>query len=213
MRLGIVAFHFREEIQFRTFIAEACNQVRRNTPLQKFSPSVKKRVGHSLKSLDIVQKFGPLSENSLPRLVSQAGCGPFLHVTSHVILKRKLLQNRRHFDSLYAANRSGNVWWNVGFPLFGIVIFCCFIIDASVIQLALHTDAWEVCRGCANYWNFRFDPWKSFGFYLYWISFNDSRHSLRFVGRSRVCPDWWWVERWHLRGGFIFWKLSVSLKK
>jgi len=136
----------------------------------------------------------------------------FLHVTSHVVVRRKLLQNKRHFYSVYAANRCGNMWWIVGFPLFGMVIICCFIIDSSVIHLAFNTDAWEVRSGCANYWNFRFCYWKSFGFYLCWISFNDSRHSLRFVGRSRVCPGWWWVDywTWDLRGGFIFWRLCIS---
>jgi len=37
---------------------------------------LEKCVGHNLKLLDVVQKFGPLSENFSPLLVSQAGYGP-----------------------------------------------------------------------------------------------------------------------------------------
>jgi len=40
-----------------------------------FAP-LEKCVGYSLKIMDIVKKFGPLSENSSPLLVSQAGYGP-----------------------------------------------------------------------------------------------------------------------------------------
>jgi len=45
-------------------------------PLENFSPPLEKRVGYSSKLLDIVQKFGSLSESSSPFLVSQAGYGP-----------------------------------------------------------------------------------------------------------------------------------------
>jgi len=41
-----------------------------------FSSPLEKCVGHSSKLLDIVQKYGSFSENSLPHLVSQAGYGP-----------------------------------------------------------------------------------------------------------------------------------------
>ena len=47
-----------------------------STPLEKFSHSLEKCVGHSLKLLDIVQKIWALSENSLSLLVPQAGYGP-----------------------------------------------------------------------------------------------------------------------------------------
>jgi len=47
-----------------------------DAPLENFSPPLEKCVGHGSKLLDIVTKFGPLSENSLPFLVSQAGYGP-----------------------------------------------------------------------------------------------------------------------------------------
>jgi len=42
------------------------------------SPSLERCVVHRLKLLDVVQKFGPLPENSSPLLVSQAGYGPVL---------------------------------------------------------------------------------------------------------------------------------------
>jgi len=42
---------------------------------ENFSPPREKCVGYSLKILDIVQKIGPLSENSSPLVVSQAGYG------------------------------------------------------------------------------------------------------------------------------------------
>jgi len=51
----------------------------REAPLKNFSPPLEKCVGHSLKLLDTVQKFGPLSENSSPLLVSQADYGPASH--------------------------------------------------------------------------------------------------------------------------------------
>jgi len=44
--------------------------------LEIFSPLLEKCVGNNLKILDIVKKIGPLSENSSPFLVSQAGYGP-----------------------------------------------------------------------------------------------------------------------------------------
>ena len=43
---------------------------------RKFSPLLEKCVGYSLKILDVVNIFGPLSENSSPLLVSQASYGP-----------------------------------------------------------------------------------------------------------------------------------------
>jgi len=46
---------------------------------QNLSPSVERCVGHSLKVLDIVKELWPLSENSSPALVSQAGYGPANH--------------------------------------------------------------------------------------------------------------------------------------
>jgi len=53
------------------------------TYLQNFSPPLEKFVGHSLKILDIVQKNWPLSENSSPLVVSQAGYGPAYTKRSH----------------------------------------------------------------------------------------------------------------------------------
>jgi len=52
------------------------DQARNQGGLENFSPPPEKCVGYSLKILDIVKKFGPLSENSSPLLVSQAGYGP-----------------------------------------------------------------------------------------------------------------------------------------
>ena len=45
-------------------------------PLEKFSPPLEKCVGDILSLLDTVLKIFPLSENSSPPLVSQAGNGP-----------------------------------------------------------------------------------------------------------------------------------------
>ena len=42
---------------------------------------MEKFAGHSFKLLDIVKKFGPLSENSSPLLVPQAGYGPVWKMT------------------------------------------------------------------------------------------------------------------------------------
>jgi len=49
---------------------------RGRSPPRKLLPLLKKCVGHNLKLLDIVQKIGPLSENSSSLLVSHAGHGP-----------------------------------------------------------------------------------------------------------------------------------------
>ena len=47
-------------------------------PPENFSTLMEKFVGYILKLSDIVNKCGPLSENSSPLLVSQAGYGPDL---------------------------------------------------------------------------------------------------------------------------------------
>jgi len=47
-----------------------------NQALEKIFTPLEKCVGHSLKLLDIVKKFGPLSENASTPLVSQAGYRP-----------------------------------------------------------------------------------------------------------------------------------------
>jgi len=54
----------------------APNQEGRSPPKENFSPHLEKCFGHNLKTLDIVQKFEPLSENSLPLLVPHAGYRP-----------------------------------------------------------------------------------------------------------------------------------------
>jgi len=51
------------------------------SPPEEFLPSLEKYAGHSLEVLDIVSKFGPLSEISSPPLVSQAGYGPAADAT------------------------------------------------------------------------------------------------------------------------------------
>jgi len=51
----------------------------RSVTMKKFPSPLEKGVGHSLKLFDLVKKFEPLSENSSPHLVSQAGYGPELH--------------------------------------------------------------------------------------------------------------------------------------
>ena len=57
---------------------QACNQGARDgkAPFRKMLTPLEKRVGHSFKIWDIVQKSEPLSENFLPLLVSQAGYRP-----------------------------------------------------------------------------------------------------------------------------------------
>jgi len=61
-------------VLFRPVTREAQGEAK--SPLEKFSPSLAKCVGHSLKLLDTVQKFlAPLTKFS-PLLVSQAGYGP-----------------------------------------------------------------------------------------------------------------------------------------
>jgi len=57
----------------------------RRPPRKLFAP-LGKCVGHGLKLLDIVQKIGPLSENSSPLLVSQAGNGPAFNHYQTVML-------------------------------------------------------------------------------------------------------------------------------
>jgi len=54
---------------------QARNQGRETSPRKIFAP-LDKCVGHTLKLLDIAKKFGPLSENFSPLLVSQDGYGP-----------------------------------------------------------------------------------------------------------------------------------------
>ena len=84
---------FRRNTRIRTHAGEAATQVfsmKQNllslrsrpatsegeAPSEKFSPLMEECVGLSLKLFDVVKKIGPLSENSSPHLVSQAGYGP-----------------------------------------------------------------------------------------------------------------------------------------
>ena len=60
---------------YRTCAGQDRNQGGRIPPRKIFAP-LEKCVGHILKLLETGQKFEPLSENSSPLLVSQAGYGP-----------------------------------------------------------------------------------------------------------------------------------------